>query len=303
MNPLAGMSVLITGANGFLGSAIGKELQRLKVRTVSAIWPSVSDVFDDGDAIAIDLRLPNACERLDDYGCFDAIVHCAALLPGVSSDIDVLISNQVMTYNLLEWGNRKQINHLIFASTCRVYGLQSQPCVETSPLLPPDVYAVSKISCEFLVKTMLADHAIPSCILRISAPYGPSSKAETVIRRFLLNSARGLPITLHGNGTRSQDFVYETDVAAAFCLALQSRAKGIYNLAGGASVSMRELAETALEIFGRDVERNMVFSGVDAQEEYRGNFPVDAAFHSFGYRPQTSIRDGLKYMAEAWGLL
>ncbi len=146
---------------------------------------------------------------------------------------------------------------------------------------------------------MQAECVIPSCILRISVPYGPGAKVETVIRHFLLNGARDLPITVHRSGSRSQDFIYEIDVARAFRLALLSRAEGIYNFACGASISIRELVEAALEMFGRDAGMNIIFSGVDTQEEYRGNFPVDAAFHSFGYRPQTSIHGGLKYTTEA----
>jgi nucleoside-diphosphate-sugar epimerase len=66
---------------------------------------------------------------------------------------------------------------------------------------------------------------------------------------------------------------------------------------------MRELAIKTLDLFGRDPQEHMTFSGVDAQEDYRGNFPIDAAFRSFGFHPETSISDGLKHTAKAWGLL
>ena len=303
MSSLEGMSVLITGANGFLGSVIKKELQRLKARVVSAVWPPSDAYQRQKDTVALDLSKSTGWEKLDDIDSVDATIHCAAILPGFLPDDDLLHTNQLMTYNLLKWGEKRKISHFVFASTCRVYGLQSLPCVETTLPSPPDLYAVSKISCEYMVKTMLDKKNIPSCNLRISAPYGPSSKAGTVIRSFLMSSAQGLPLNLNGSGSRSQDFIYECDVARAFCMALASRAQGTFNLAGGESVSTKELAIKTLSLFGRDPQAYMTFSGVDAQENYRGNFPIDAAYRSFGFRPETSISDGLKHIAEAWGLL
>jgi UDP-glucose 4-epimerase len=303
MNSLEGMSVLVTGASGFLGGAVKDELERLKARTISVVWPPSSEYAGRENAVLLDLSKPDGWESLEKFGSVDAIIHCAAVLPGALPGGDLLDVNQKMTYRILEWGVKKKISHFTFASTCRVYGLQSYPCTEVSPLSPPDLYAVSKISCEYMAKVMMGDAGIPSCSLRISAPYGPRSKAETVIRRFLLNSAQGLPITLYGSGSRSQDFVYEHDVARAFCMALAAKTVGVYNLAGGQSVSIKELATAALDLFGRNLQTDLNFSGEDAQEDYRGNFPVDAAFTSFGYRPETPLAKGLELTAKAWGLL
>ncbi len=300
MNTLEGMSVLVTGANGFLGSAIIQELRKRKARTVSLIWPPLLNTeSSEQDTLAIDLRKTSSYKKINKYGQFDAVIHCAAILPGVASDFDTLMANQEMTYKLLEWTCGNQKKTIIYASTCRVYGLQNHPCTETSPLFPPDVYSVSKLSCEYLIKSLISNF----CILRIAAPYGPGSKVNNVIRSFLLNSANNSPITLLGSGNRSQDFVYQTDIANAFCLALQSNAKGIFNLSSGISTSMRELAEMSLRIFNRDIQKNIICSGVDPQEEYRGQYLIDAARKIFGYYPQTQVLDGLRYTSKAWGLL
>jgi nucleoside-diphosphate-sugar epimerase len=303
MSSLEGISVLVTGANGFLGNAIKEELHRQKARIVSAVWPPSNVYHQQANTVAFDLSKAMGWEKLDPFGDIDAIIHCAAILPGGLPDDELLNVNQLMTLNLLQWGRKRNISHFIFASTCRVYGFQSYPCVETSQLHPPDLYAVSKIACEFMVRIKLDVKKIPSCCLRISAPYGPGSKAETVIRRFLMNSSQGLPITVHGSGSRSQDFIYERDVARAFCMALAARAEGVFNLASAKSVSTKELAEKALKLFGRDPQENIVFSGTDTQEEYRGSFPIDQAFHAFGFQPNTPISDGLELTAKAWGLL
>lgn len=303
MTPLQRKSALITGANGFLGGAIKNKLLHENVRVVSAVWPAIPELTNNPDIVTIDLMDGKSFEKLNSYGQFDAIIHCAALLPGVASEKDILFANQEMTYNLLDWSVRNNASQFIFASTCRLYGMQPYPCVETSPLAPPDMYAISKVACELLIKGMMSAKSIPWSILRISAPYGPGSKANTVIRKFLMDSSKGIPLKLLGSGNRSQDFVYETDVARAFHRVFESRVEGVFNLSGGASISMKELAEAILEIYGLNPETHLLFSGEDLQESYRGNFPIDAATRSFGYLPQTTIREGLRETAISWNLL
>lgn len=301
---LAGAKVLVTGAEGFLGGAVRRELHRLGARTVSASRRPPGGAREPHDsAVALDLAQAAGWEGLDACGRIDAVVHCAAVLPGAAPEREMLVANQLMTYNLLAWAGTRGIGHFVLASTCRVYGLQSVPCAESAALQPPDLYAVGKASCELMAKAVLDRAGIACCTLRVAAPYGPGSRAETVVRKFLTDGAQGTPLTLQGSGARSQDFVYEDDVARAFCMALAARARGTYNVAGGACVSMRELAQAALGLFGRDPVRDIRYAGADPQEEFRGSFPVDAAYRTFGYRPQVSIEQGLGLTARAWGLL
>jgi nucleoside-diphosphate-sugar epimerase len=303
MMSLEGLSVLVTGASGFLGNVIIDELNKSGIKTVAVSWPPMASPSSGSIMVDLDLEQTDLYTKLDVYGPFYAIIHCAALLPGACHDRDLLISNQMMTYNLLEWGIRKGIRHFLFASSCRVYGLHDHPCDESSPLAPPDFYAVSKVACEGIIKTMTSISGILYSILRISAPYGHRSNQGNVIRRFLMDGARDQPLVLRGSGNRSQDFIYESDVATAFRQALVHEANGVFNIAGGRSISTLELAETVLHLFGRDMETSMVFSGVDDQENYRGNFPIEAASRAFGFHPQISLADGIKHTAQAWGLL
>jgi UDP-glucose 4-epimerase len=300
---LAGSTVLVTGASGFLGRAICRELRRLEARCVALARHPADDPDERSPAVTLDLSSAEGWDRLDACGRVDAIVHCAAILPGAAPEREALVQNQLITHNLLAWAGARGVGHFVFASTCRVYGLQSAPCVESSPLQPPDLYALGKVSCELMVRTVLDRAEVPSCSLRISAPYGPDARTETVVRAFLTSGARGLPLTVQGTGERSQDFVYQEDVARAVCQALAARARGTYNVAGGVSVSVRTLAEAVLSLFGRDPGDGLRFSGTDPQQNYRGSFPVDSAYRGFGYRPQVTLARGLALTARAWGLL
>lgn len=298
---LKDQSILVTGATGFLGGVIATYLKKQGARVIGT---ALSRRNQAGEwLVSLNLEDPTTLALLDTRGPYDAVIHCAALLPGKRPDLEVLIANQQMTYNLLEWSVSSNISNFYFASSCNVYGYSDQPCAEPVMPSPPNLYAVSKLACEQIIRIVANSGGIRACNLRISAPYGPGLRTETVVKRFLKQAAQGQPITLMGSGHRSQDFVYEEDVASAFSLALVHQASGTFNISGGQPVSMRELAETALRLFDRDYETSILFSGTDPQELYRGYFPISAAADAFHYYPKVSLEDGLRRSAQAWGLL
>lgn len=301
MSNLKDFSILVTGARGFLGSVVMAYLKQHGARVIGIGRPPLSQ--DTQGLIAVDLEELGALKALDLTGPYDVVIHCAALLPGKRSDLEVLIANQRMTHNLLQWAVNAGVSHLLFASGCNIYGYSNRPCAESTLPDPPNYYAVSKLACEYLVSLAAKSAGMRVCTLRISAPYGPHLRAETVVKRFILQAARKEPITLMGSGSRSQDFVYEEDVARAFALAILHGVTGTFNISSNRSVSMRELAETILRLFGIRPEDAIRLEGIDPQEEYRGRYPISAAIKAFGYRPQVTLEEGLRRTAEAWGLL
>jgi len=99
---------------------------------------------------------------------------------------------------------------------------------------------------------------------------------------------------LFGTGSRTQDFVYVDDVVQAMWEAYQQRACGIYNIASGQPVSMRELAKIVCDLVP-DTKSKIIFSEKpDPQESYRGVFSIEKAKSDFGYLPKTNLRDGLR---------
>jgi UDP-glucose 4-epimerase len=301
MKSLNESSVLVTGAGGFLGSVIAEYLRKQGARVVGTAMSQQR--HKKQKLLCLDLGNPADLKGLDTEGPYEAVIHCAAVLPGKMSDSELLSANQRMTYNLVKWTVENDVRNFLFASSCNIYGYLDKPCTELTVPQPPNIYAVSKIACEYMMNVMSAGTDMKVCILRISAPYGPSSSAETVINIFLKEVAKNSRVTLMGTGSRSQDFVYQSDVAHAFYLALLNDAEGTFNISGNHPVNMVGLAEMILRIFDKTCDDGIIFSGVDAQESYRGCFPITEATNTFGYVPQIKLEDGLRDTAREWGLM
>ena len=193
-----GHAGLVTGARGFLGGVLVGYLRSLGARVVATDRPSFSE--DTQDTMAVDLEESATLKALDKAGPYDFLIHCAAVLPGKRSDSDVLIANQRMTANLLDWAIGARVPHFLFASSCNIYGYSSQPCTELALPAPPNWYAVSKLACEYLVNLAATAGGMRVCTLRISAPYGPHLRVETVVKRFIQQAA--LERTNHSDGKR-----------------------------------------------------------------------------------------------------
>lgn len=301
MKSLNASSVLVTGAGGFLGSVITEHLRKQGTPVVGTARGK--QYHNKHKLLCIDLENAADLKVLDADGPYGAVIHCAAALPGKMADSELVFVNQRMTYNLVKWAIDSNVRNFLLASSCNIYGYLGKPCTELTVPQPPNIYAVSKIACEYMINAMSAGTNMKVCILRISAPYGPSLGAETVIKRFLQQVAQNDRITLMGTGSRSQDFVYQSDVARAFCQALLHDAEGTFNISGNQPISMLELAEIIFRIFDKTCDDRIIYSGVDPQESYRGCFPITAATSTFGYFPQIKLEDGLKRTAREWGLM
>lgn len=285
------LRVLVTGSCGFLGSAIVRHLRALGIPTVTADRPGSES--PDPEHLTVDLEKGDG--PLDSALPLDAVVHAAAVMPHSGGEEDVLIRNQSMAVNLAKWVSGHGIGQLVFLSGCIVYGNPpaGEPVSEESVPAPGSLYGVSKIACEMIFDSVTRP-GTHVCHLRIPAPFGPGQHVQTVITRFMRQALFGDSIQVMGTGSRVQDFVHESDVGRAVLLALSRRARGPVNITGEA-ITMRGLAELCREISGRAVE--IVFSGEDPQEEFRGIYSSAKARLELNYRPELSLRDALRDLA------
>jgi len=294
-------TVLLTGAGGFLGSVIHHHF----VKRGACVICLTADPEKGSQKGWVTIDLTNEAELIDLHqaGDFTAVIHCAAKLPRHGSDIDILLDNQKMTYLISKWAVAKKISHFLFASGCSIYGYGDQPRRETDLPMPTNLYVSSKLASENVVLNVTDKTETTPCILRISAPYGPNQNTDTVIKHFISQAKENQLLKIYGSGKRSQDFIYQEDVATAFGLALIYHANGIFNVSGDNSVSMFDLANIVRKIFLPEKEVQIEHVANDPQESYRGIFPIDKARDQFSYQPSYSLEKGLRLTAKAWSLL
>ena len=138
----------------------------------------------------------------------------------------------------------------VLASSCAIYGNDPvMPKTESLSPAPASPYAESKLAGEQLC----AESSLPAVALRFFNVYGPrqdpSGPYAAAVPRFLDAACEGAPLTIHGDGKQTRDFVYVDDVTAALAhAAFHPELQGVYNVASGHSTSILELAQTIQSI-------------------------------------------------------
>lgn len=150
--------------------------------------------------------------------------------------------NERGTLLLYEAAGRSNVHSVVFASSASVYGSSNTPCVESQPLSPATPYAHSKAACEQLGQSLAAQTHCTVANLRLFNVHGPRQRTGVVAT--LTNSLKkGAPLTLHGDGTQTRDFIPVNDVVTAslqagLCTPLRGQA---LNVATGTSITVRQL--------------------------------------------------------------
>ncbi len=264
------MTVLVTGADGFVGRWLVRALLAAGHRVVGAVQPGPprGDGLTDAERAAVawiplelgDLRSVRAAAARQ---C-DAVIHLAAVASGADALRD---PGQTWTVNaggtarlLGELGRRRQAGEadplVLFVSTAEVYGAGSgRPLTETDPIAPRSPYAASKAGAELAARETSVRTGLRVVIARSFPHTGPGQDERFVAPAFArrLRGARlaKAPAVKVGNLEPVRDFLDVRDVASAYVALLERGTPGeVYNVASGHGISLQELFDRLGAVVG-----------------------------------------------------
>lgn len=301
------MIFLITGAAGFLGSALANQLAReghqvrglddLSTGDPSSLSPDVH--FTRGD---VNDR-PKLWTLLQDVDC---VYHLAARVSVPESVLYPREYNAVNvggTVSLMEAMRDVGVRRVVFISSGAVYGDQAdQPLIASVPPNPRSPYAVSKLAAEFYVKTIGDLWGIETVCLRVFNAYGPGQRVPPshppVIPYFLRQSIRDGTIVVHGGGHQTRDYVYVDDVVRAMLAAATAPDINhlVINVGSGIETSVWDLVRMVREITNSEVEA-IENPHTDAGVS-RMCADIVLAKQKLGYHPRVSLTEGLRLTLE-----
>ena len=218
-------------------------------------------------------------------------------------------SNIMGTHVLLEAAKEARIKLFVHVSTDEVYGEGSSGVAshEGTILEPTNPYAATKAGAEHLVKAYHRSFALPIIITRGNNVYGPHQYPEKIIPKFVSQLMRGLPLTLHGSGDNTRNYLFVEDVARAFDAILHKGTVGdVYNIGGDNEFSNAAVASQLLRLMGL-ADGDGGLPAAEAKWIVRVpdrpfndlRYPLDCAkLHDLGWREEVTWEDGLRRTVE-----
>lgn len=256
------MRVLVTGGAGFIGSHVIDHLSYSK-HSVFVIDNFSTGKRENFQSKNIPLNFKGS-DILDekrlrqDFGITmpDVVIHLAAQAAITTSWSDPLLDMETNirgTLNIIRMCNEFNVKRLVYASTSAVYrdgtGSALYGIRENDELNPSSPYGISKLAGELYVRNLFADHVV----LRLGNVYGPRQVPigeNQVIPLMIRHLMHDNPFAIHGSGKQQRDFVYVTDVAKAFVMAMTGPA-GVYNIASGYCKTINEIATVVAMAMGQ----------------------------------------------------
>lgn len=297
------MNVLVTGGAGFIGSHLTDALVSDHDVTVLDDFSSGSrgNVHPSATVVEGDIRDERRLDRAARDA--DVIFHEAASVSVDRSIEDPEGSHGInveATLATLEAARREDAR-CVLASSAAIYGHPERiPIDESAPKSPASPYGIEKLSVDHYARVYEDLYGLPTVALRYFNAYGPRQTASDysgVISVFLEQARAGRPITVHGNGSQTRDFVHVDDVVRANLLAMETDHVGeAYNVGTGRAISIEDLARAVREAADSDSE--IVHTEPRKGDIERSRADIGKARSMLGYEPTTALEDGLATLVD-----
>ena len=304
---LRGLTVAVTGANGFLGGAIVSALRRARASVRAFVGPPASSGADmpgdrDDPGAMVTLR-----GEITDGGAVRSIAEGADVLIHAAGPPSVAASferpaeyarvHTVGTATALDTCRRTGVRRVVYISSAEVYGAPATRRVtERSHPHARSPYAAAKIGAEHLVRTFAGAGYVRAAILRPFSIYGPRLPRGSLIDTLVRQACGGTRVTVR-DLRPVRDYCYVDDVARAAVLACAGDHRDLtVNIGTGCGTSVAELASLVLTVIGRSapIERADAPSRPEQSDILHLVADPRRALRTLGWAPRVSLEDGLE---------
>jgi dTDP-glucose 4,6-dehydratase len=302
--------VLVTGGAGFISSnfirhlldATPYEVVTLDALTYAGNLENLADVMSHPRLSFVHGDIRDAALVRELVEGVDVIVNAAAeshveksIEHGAS---EFVTTNVEGTQILLDAIRVTPVERFILISSSEVYGTaEAAPMDEEHALNPRSPYAATKAGADRLAYSYWTTYDLPIVIVRPFNNYGPRQHPEKVVPRFITQALADEPLTIHGDGHASRDWLYVTDDAEAIerviATPIDSLAGEVLNVATGVDISVNDIAGMVLEVLGKPAElRAHVPERLGQVDRHIGS--TEKAERLLGWQARTSFEDGLE---------
>lgn len=300
---LSGRTVLITGGAGFIGSRLAATLVGDNdVRVLDDLSTGGAEKIPDGATfIEGDIRDPETVREAMREA--DVTFHEAAN-PSVERSIEDPLGSHSRniegTVNVLETA-REVGSRVVTASSTAIYGApETIPVSEDARPTPSSPYGLEKLTVDRYTRLYNDLYGLPTVSLRYFNVYGPGQTGgdySGVIDVFLEQARSDEPVTVHGDGEQTRDFVHVSDVVRANLLAATTAHVGeAYNIGTGTSITIKRLGELIVEKTGASSAITHV-AGRDG-DIVHSRAEIAKAREHLGYEPSVRLEEGIEDLVE-----
>lgn len=322
------MNILVTGAAGFIGFHVTQRLLAAGHQIVGI--DNLNDYYDVGlkqsrlDLIAqhpsfrfIKMELADraAIASLFEKHAFQRVIHLGAQA-GVRYSIDnphaYADANLIGHLNILEGCRHHKIEHLLYASSSSVYGLNRKMPFSTDDSVdhPVSLYAATKKANELMSHTYSHLYNLPTTGLRFFTVYGPWGRPDMALFKFTRAMIAGDAIDVYNRGEMKRDFTYIDDIAEAIVRlqdvipqrdeswtvetgspATSSAPYRVYNIGNSQPTSLIKYIEAIEKALGVTAKKNLL--PMQPGDVLETSADTEALYQAIGFKPQTSVEEGV----------
>lgn len=291
------MRALVTGGGGFIGSHLVRRLVSngadvtVTARPGSKPW-RLSSLGLDVNVVPLALGEPVDTDLRAAMAGTDVVFHLAAagVDPSKDSGADVVCANVVGTVRLLEAAAEAKVRRFVNCGSCFEYGGGSRLREDAMPC-PRSEYAASKSAAWIVASAFARRYGLSVVTVRPFTVYGPQEQEYRLVPSTIAGALAGDAIDLTP-GEQTRDFVYVEDVVEGILAAAEASETGTFNLCTGRETSVRELAETVVELVGTGTLRLGALP-YRSTELWTLSGDPSAAGDQLGWTAGTDLRTGL----------